>query len=96
LVEQWMAGTQTALESVKGFTRFALVFFLVDGFGELPPVALAAGAVAFEEIPLFAGVPPPAGALVPPALCEALAAGASWPSVAQIAQSVTSAAPRGK
>src|ERR1700722_5988610 len=71
LVEQWIAGTHTALESVKGFTCFALVFFLAAGFGESPPVALLAGAEAFEEAPPFAGVPPPAGALVPPALCEA-------------------------
>src|ERR1700729_4317507 len=76
LVEQWMAGTQTALESVKGFRCFALVFFLAAGFDELPPVALLVGAEAFEEAPLFAGVPPPAGALVPPAPCEAPAPGA--------------------
>jgi hypothetical protein len=95
LVEQWIAGTHIALESVKGFTRFAVVFFLA-GFGKLPPVALAGGVDAFAEPPLFAGVPSPAGALVPPAPCEAPAAGASWPSVAQIAQSTASAVPRVK
>jgi hypothetical protein len=85
LVEQWMAGTHTALESVNGFTCLALVCFLAAGFGELPPVALLVGAEAFEEAPLFAGVPPPDGALVPPAPCEALAPGASWISAAQVA-----------
>ncbi|MFZ2113436.1 MAG: hypothetical protein WAU77_06865 [Solirubrobacteraceae bacterium] len=96
LVEQRVAGTHTALESVKGFTRFAFGFFLAAGFGELPPVALVVGMEAFEEAPPFAGVPPPAGALVPPAPCEAPAPGASWPKVAQTAQAVTSAALRGK
>jgi hypothetical protein len=91
-----MAGAHTALESVKGFMCFTLVFFLAAGLGELPPVALLVAGETFEEAPLFAGVPPPAGALVPPALCEAPAAGASWPSAAQIAQSVKSAALRAK
>jgi hypothetical protein len=84
-----MAGTQTTLESVKGFTGLVLAF-LVAGFGEIPPVALVAGADAFEEAPPFAGVPPPAGALVPPAPCEAPAPGASWLSVAQATQAVIS------
>lgn len=94
LVEQWIAGTHTALESVKGFMGFALVFFFVfaDGFGELPPVALLVGAGDFGEAPPFAGMPPLDGALVPPAPCEALAAGASWVDAAQTAQSVTTAA----
>ena len=96
LVEQWTAGTQTALESVKGFTRFVLVRLSAVGFDELPPVALPVGAEAFEGAPPFAGVPPPEGALVPPAPCEAQAQGAGWLSVAQVAQSVTSAALRRK
>ncbi len=96
LVEQRTAGTHTALESVKGFMGFALVFFLAAGFGELPPVALFVGAEVFEEAPPFAGVPPPAGALVPPAPCEASAPDASWPKVAQAAQAVRSAALRRK
>src|ERR1700691_5973762 len=54
LVEQWTAGTHTALESVKGFTCFVVVFFLAAGFDELPPVALVVGTEAFEEAPLFA------------------------------------------
>jgi hypothetical protein len=90
-----MAGTHTALESVKGFTRFAVVFFLA-GFGKLPPVALVGGVEAFAEPPPFDGVPPPAGALVPPAPCEAPAAGESCPSIAQIAQSIANATTRGK
>jgi hypothetical protein len=91
LIEQWTAGTHTTLESVKGFTCFAVVFFLAAGLVGLPPVALLVGAGAFEDASPFAGVPPPEGALVPPTVGDAAAPSPGWRSAEQSRQSASSA-----
>jgi hypothetical protein len=85
LVEQWIAGTHTALESVNGLERFAGARVLAAGFGELPPVDLPDGRGDFDEEPPLAGVPPPAGAAAPPGL-EAADPGAGWTKPAQSTQ----------
>ena len=94
LVEQWIAGTHTALESVKGFTRFAVVFFLA-GFGKLPPVALVGGVEAFAEPPLLPACLRQLGRWSRRRLARHRPR-RKLPSIAQIAQSIANATTRGR
>jgi hypothetical protein len=84
LVEQWIAGTHTALAIVteRGCVGGLL---LVVGFLEIPPEDLPGGA------PVPGGVPPPDGAGAPPEPVDA-AENAGWPSAEQARQSVVSTA----
>jgi hypothetical protein len=89
LVEQWTAGTHTALEIVMASCGAGLRC-LVAGFVELPPVDLLDGVGEPEGAPVPDGVPPPAGAAAPPEPGDVADPSGGWASVEQARQNASS------
>jgi hypothetical protein len=89
LVEQWIAGTHTALAILTLEEEW--LADLLAALVELPPVDPLEGACDFEVGPPL-GVPPPEGATAPPAPGEDVAARAGCTTTAQLTYSVNSTA----